>query len=341
MVDVKTYECNSCGGPIQFNPELQNLKCDYCGHTTDFDPGEVEIKTYSLEDGIEQCDTDWRQETRVVHCDSCGADTVLEGAQKAQLCPFCDSSHVTNISNDPGIKPELVIPFKLNDQEAKGYFQRWIKKKFFAQGNAKKSKRIDNLRGVYVPYWLFDVDTSTAYRGSRGIKHYHEEETTIQWRDVSGVYDHNFRDFPICGSTQVENLNLSEDRLIFDYQGLKAYDPGYLAGFVAERYERDFESSWQRAKKKMDSLISMGVRKQIGGDEQRIYEMNTGYSNPRYKHVLCPIWISVFKYKGKEYPFIVNGQTGETEGKYPLSIPKVAAVIAAGAAALGILYSLI
>ena len=342
-VKTDSYKCSSCGGTTCFDPDTQNLKCDFCSSITVFEPENIEIKSYFLEDGFEKCETDWEQDTRIMHCDSCGADTILEGSNTSQLCAFCDSPHVSDIENQPGIKPESVIPFKLSEDKAKQSFKKWIKGKFFAQSKAKESHRLKNLAGIYVPYWVFDTDTSTRYTGRRGtVVHTgtgKNKRTTVHWRNVSGTYNESFLDVTICGSGQIQKMGLA-DKMDYRFEELQGYNPVFLSGFIAEKYIRGIEDSWETCKRKLKGFISRGIKRQIGGHKQEITHMSTHYGNTRYKHVLCPIWASVYNYKGKDYPFIVNGQTGKITGKYPLSVPKIAGVAAAGIILLYILSRL-
>ncbi len=340
-VKTESYSCLSCGGAVQFDPDTQNLKCQFCKTITAFEHPVLEIKSYALAAGFAQCETDWEQELRVIHCNSCGAETVLEGSNTSQLCAFCDSPHISDLESQPGIKPESLIPFKLSAKRAKESFKKWIKGKFFAQTEAKKNHRIENLKGIYIPYWVFDTDTSTAYTGRRGVTvttgSGKDRRTTTHWTNVSGVYYENFRDINICGSDQIKKMGLAE-KLEYKFEELQGYNPIFLTGFVAEKYIKGVDDSWERCKNGIRELIKNGIKMQIGGDQQQITGMDTNHTNSNYRHVLCPAWTSVFKYKGKEYPFIVNGQTGKIEGKYPLSIPKIAGTIIF---ALVIIYMLV
>ncbi len=340
MTQTYSYECKGCGGPTQFDPESQNLKCEFCGTLTEFEKPNVDVEPHELEKGFEDCSTDWQQEMRVIHCDSCGAESVLESKVKAQECPFCDSPQVSNTETEAGIKPDYLIPFKVSEKNAKEGFKKWIKSKFFAQGSAKNPERVEHLKGVYVPFWLFDVDTTTNYKGRRGkvVRSRRNNKRRTRWYPVSGTYHKDLYNVSVCASTQVKDMNLSEKKIDYKYEELEGYDPAFLSGFVAERYEHDIESSWDKAKDKIKKILERGIKREIGGDKQRVDKMDTQYRDPKYKHVLCPMWISNFKHNGKSYPFIVNGQTGETEGKYPLSYPKVAGAVAAVA---GILYVLL
>ncbi len=326
VVKSESYSCGACGGTVHFDPDTQNLKCEYCSSITEFTPPEIEIEAYDLEAGLEQCNTDWKQESRVIHCDSCGAETVLEGRNTSQSCAFCDSPHVSDIDSQPGIKPESLIPFQLCEAKAKQSFKKWIKGKFFADTKAKSAHRMDNIKGVYVPYWVFDTDTTTSYKGKRGKRvrtgSGKNRRTSTRWTNVSGVYEKNFRNVNICGSDQIKKMGLSE-KMEYKFEELKGYSPVYLSGFVAEKYIRGVEDSWEICKNKIKKAIVSGIKRQIGGDRQQVTSMKTQYENTKYKHVLCPIFVSVYKYKDKEYPFIVNGQSGKIEGKYPLSVPKV------------------
>jgi hypothetical protein len=105
---------------------------------------------------------------------------------------------------------------------------------------------------------------------------------------------------------------------------LQPYAVEFLAGFRAEGYTVSLEDGFADARAKMDAVIRRDVRFDIGGDRQRIHSVDTTMSDLTFKHILLPVWLAAYKYRGKTYPFVVNGQTGRVQGERPWSWIKIA-----------------
>lgn len=350
------FPCPSCGGNMHFNPDTQALNCEYCGGTIDIDSSSEDIKEYDFEAGEELCSTDWGSKVRVIHCDNCGAETVLDSNNTAQHCAFCDSSHIVNIDEIPGIRPESLVPFKISSNNAKEKFSTWLKGKFFAPKELKSNHQIDHLTGVYIPYWTYDAKTNSLYKGEKGTYYYVNQTVWVtrngkrvaqtrrvrktRWQYTSGVYNALFDDELIHGSQRLDTL-LTGDLGSFDLRELVEYRPEYLSGFVAEKYTIGLKEGWSRAKEKIKSKVRQGVTRKIGGDEVRNLRINTSYDDITYKHILLPLWISAYTYKGKVYEFIINGQSGRVHGKSPVSVPKIIGVTLLSITAIMAIWGLI
>ena len=339
------FACPSCGGNMSFDADTQTLACPYCDNKIVIAGKEGDINEYDLESAVDEQAGDWGCEKRVIRCEGCGAQTVLDTAGVAQFCSFCGSSHIVKDEKSAGIAPESIIPFKISAKKAVECFSAWIKKRYFAPNALKTEHQTQRLTGVYIPCWTYDSDTYSTYTGEGGT-YYYETVTDwveengkrkavtrrvrkIRWWPASGTYSQYFDDVLINASKKIDETLMNKLEP-FDLGDLVQYKPEYLSGFLAERYTIGVKEGWEKAKDNIKGVIRNGVIEKINADEVRNLRINTSYQNVKYKHILIPVWISAYKYRNKLYQYMVNAQTGEVQGRAPVSPWKVAvAVIAA------------
>lgn len=353
--NTENFACPSCGGNMTFNPDEQCLCCSYCGNKIDIKADSNNMVEYDF-DSAEELEEDWGEDKRVFKCENCGAESIFDKDKTAQFCPFCGSSHIAQNDDKIGIKPTLLVPFKINKNNAEEKFKVWIKKRFFAPSDLKKSYKMDKVSGVYLPYWTYDADTFSNYTVRIGTYYYvtetrwvtengerkqvTEQVRKIRWRTEYGTYREFFDDVLCNASSNVES-GLVQSIEPYNLKELVDYKPAYLSGFLAERYSIGLKDGWNNAKTEIDSRIRRGIRSQVFGDEVRIQSVSTAFSNVTFKHILLPVWISAFDYKGKVYRFMVNGQTSEVDGESPVSALKVTLVVSIVIAFIAILYFVI
>jgi len=156
-----------------------------------------------------------------------------------------------------------------------------------------------------------------------------------RWYNVSGTVWESFNDVLVLASRSLPRKYTAKLEP-WDLGNLEVYQDEYLSGFRAESYQVGLDEGFERAREIMDEQIRVLIRRDIGGDEQRISSVNTQHDNVTFKHVLLPIWISAYRYNKQVYRFLVNGRTGELQGERPWSWIKIAltvmAVLAAGTA---------
>ncbi|MDD4494175.1 MAG: hypothetical protein PHV32_07485 [Eubacteriales bacterium] len=349
------FPCPGCGAIMTFKPDTQQLYCGYCSRSIDISK-EGSIREYDFFTAGETNEGNWGSEKRVMKCENCGAQTVLDIYIHAQKCAFCGSSHIVINNESAGIAPESLIPFQISEEQAKANFKKWIKKKFFVPGKAKKEYVMNKLNGVYVPFWTYDTDTFSSYMGEAGEYYYvtrHDwatvngkrqmvtrRERKIRWYPTSGVYTSYFDDVIVNASRNMDEKALS-DIYPFQLDRLVPYKPEYLSGFLAERYGIGLTEGWQKGRETVKNGIYKGIVRQIHADEVRNLQVNTQYRSITYKHILLPLWLSAFTYKEKLYRYMVNGQTGVVQGKAPVSGWKVAGLILSLLAAAAIVLSLL
>jgi DNA-directed RNA polymerase subunit RPC12/RpoP len=334
---VRQFPCTQCGAKVEFAPGTDSLVCPYCGNRTELPKSTDGIEERDFREGIDELARSAQvEEVQSVQCVSCAA-LVEPPSRSAEAfpCPYCGSSIVTTARSQRLIKPQAVLPFKITRDQATSAFKRWIKKLWFAPDALKKLARLqDRLQGLYAPYWTYDADTVSSYTGERGDnytrtrivtrngKRVTETYTEIRWRPAAGTVSRDFDDVLVVGSASLPR-DLAEELEPWDLGNLVTYSDEYLSGFIAERYQVDLSRGWLRAIERMEEVIRGDVRRDIGGDHQRIHTLNTTRSHITYKHVLLPMWICSYRYKSKIYRFLVNARTGEVQGQRPWSWVKI------------------
>ncbi|MFT7060545.1 MAG: putative RNA-binding Zn-ribbon protein involved in translation (DUF1610 family) [Pseudorhodobacter sp.] len=351
------WPCNSCGADLRFVPGQTELRCDHCGDvqaipevqssTRGLTMGELDLAR-GLRDDLPKAAM---EEPRTTPCPSCGALVEFQGAEHATECPFCATPVVVGTGTNRQIKTQALIPFALDERTARASMVKWLGKLWFApNGLVEYARKGRALSGIYVPYWTFDAATRSRYAGQRGTYYYETRTVTVRedgkskqrqervrktrWKSVSGWVGRAFDDVLVLASQSLPR-HYTEALEPWDLAAVKAFAPDYLAGFTAEGYTVGLSDGHERGQQIMASVIANDVKRDIGGDEQRIDRINTDYTDETFKHILLPVWMAAYKYNGKTYRFVVNGQTGKVRGERPWSIWKIAFAVILGAAIVG------
>ena len=339
----RQFPCTNCGANVVFAPGQLALKCPYC---------QAENVIAAAGEAIEELDfrTAMRElasreqsvNVLTVKCDACGAESTLQPNVTADRCAFCGSAIVARPATHQSLKPGSLLPFHVTDRRAMELFRQWIDARWFAPGDLRKYAEAGGLRGVYIPYWTYDCDTQTRYTGERGDDYWDTETYTTtengrtvtktrqvrktRWWPASGTVDNTFDDVLVLASHSLPR-KYTESLEPWDLTNLVPYGDEYLAGFVAESYQVGLEEGFEDAKQQMDEPIRARIRRDIGGDHQRIHSMNTRYDHITFKHLLLPLWISAYRYREKTFRFLVNARTGEVCGERPYSPWKIALLV--------------
>ena len=346
------FPCNNCGSDLRFDPGQNQLICDHCGNTEAIEVGlwhaeslkEVDFRSAVAGD-IPEAEI---EETRVVSCPNCGAQTEFNETVHAAECPFCATPVVTDTGLHRHIKPKGLLPFGLNERAARAKMTDWLGSLWFApnglQDYARKGRQ---LSGIYVPYWTFDADTKSQYSGQRGT-HYYETRTVTRkgkteqvmvqktrWHGVQGRVARFFDDVLVLGSQSLPK-KYTDALEPWDLSAMEPYQPQYLAGFRAEGYQVELADAFKEARVHMDAIIRRDVKHDIGGDEQRVGSVDTAIGTLTFKHVLLPVWMATYKYRGRTFRFVVNGRTGRVQGERPYSKIKIAIAVICGLIVAGI-----
>ena len=341
------FPCEQCGALQSYAPGTRELTCPYCSHITAIPEAPEPIRELPLREALATLGAaPPAGQQAVVQCRNCAAEFSFDANVHAGACPFCGTPIVTGTGEERHIKPASLLPFKIDEAAARDAFRRWLRKLWFAPRLVDQYIRdASTLTGVYVPYWTYDAMTDSSYTGERGDAYYvtvpytttvngkrvtrQRRERRIRWSPASGRVSRFFDDV-LVGASESLPRQITDRLAPWDLEALVPYDERYLSGFRSEVYQVGLDQGFQRATQIIDAAIREDVCRDIGGDAQRIHNVQTAYSRQTFKHVLLPVWSAAFRYREKIYRFVVNGRTGKVQGERPFSPWKIAGAVIAG-----------
>ncbi len=340
----RAFPCEGCGNRMVYSPEDGTLLCSYCKAKKAIEAPLVEAPEY-LYDPEAECASapPWDGEgDATLVCPSCGAETVSDADDMTVTCAFCGHHYVTEPHPSlPILRPETMIPHKLSRAAANEKFSAWVKRRYFAPRAFRRMRHTPDMQGVYLPFFTFDSDLLTSYSGQGGRrrtvtytvtvngKRQTRTKTVIDWYPVSGSRREFFDDTPFCASRSVDEKTLKKLGP-FSMKMLNVYDPAYLAGFFAERYTVGLSDGFATTRPAIEARMQRSIESALGYDTYRFMKYDHSHERVTFKHILLPVWLSSYRFAGKVYRFMVNGETGRVAGKAPLSILKVLAAVLVG-----------
>ena len=331
MAALQQYKCPCCDGAIEFDSSLQKMKCPYCDT-------EFEMETLiSYDDELKNAKGDnmswdtaagseWQEgETehlRVYVCQSCGGEIVGDETLAATACPFCDNPVVMMGQFKGDLKPDYVIPFRLDKKAAIAALKKHYGGKRLLPKVFSKENHIEEVKGIYVPVWLFDTDAKAniRYKATRvrtwsDSKFYYTETSFFS---VTRGGSLGFQNVPVDGSTKMDDA-LMESIEPFDFSKAVDFQTAYLAGYLADKYDVDSEQSIERANERIKTSTEKAFAQTVTGYATVTpMSSNISFENGTAKYALCPVWLLNTKWKDQKYTFAMNGQTGKLVGDLPL-----------------------
>ena len=334
MSDINEYKCPSCGGAIEFDSHSQKMKCPYCD--TEFDLETLKKYDEQLSKEAEQKDdiSDWQTDPgkqwqegetdgmNVYTCKSCGGEIVSDENTGATSCPYCGNPVILTERFRGALRPDMVIPFKLDKKAAKEAYYKHIKGRPLLPKVFRRENHIDEIKGIYVPFWLFDADVAAdaRYKATKvrtwSDSDYDYTETSYYSVDRSG--NMSFVSVPVDGSSRMSD-DLMESIEPYKVADAVEFQTAYLSGYLADKYDVDAQQSTDRARERMKESAQDVLRDTVKGYASVIPEnTNVRLSGGDAKYALYPVWILNTTWRGKKYIFAMNGQTGRMTGDLPV-----------------------
>lgn len=358
-MELRQFPCKECGADLKFAPGTNALQCPYCGTVNEIETDEVALAVAVEELDFREHLTHLRSspetyEVLTVRCTNCGAQSTFDEHITSDLCPFCGAALVHEEASTRLIKPQALLPFKIDEKTAQEQYKKWLHSLWFAPNKLKEfARREGSVNGMYIPHWTYDADTTTRYRGQRGEHYYVTESYTAmengkavqrtrqvrrtRWYPASGTVRNTFDDVLVVASDSLPRKYMMKLEP-WDLEAVAPYTDAYLSGFRTESYTVDLEQGFDLAAQRMEPIIKETIRRDIGGDEQRILSKNTDYRNVTFKHLLLPVWISAYRYQDKAYRFMVNARSGEVTGERPWSWVKITFAVLLALIIIGTIY---
>ncbi len=331
MSTLLQYKCPCCGGRIEFDSSIQKMKCPFCD--TEFDVAALQSNDEVLNqnpvddihwntDSAQQWAPGETEGMRVYTCKSCGGEIVTDQTTAASSCPYCDNPIVMTGQFTGDLKPDYVIPFKLNKEAAKAGLLKHLMGKRLLPKVFKDQNHIDEIKGVYVPFWLFDAQSNghVQYRAENvrcwtsGDYEYIETTRYAVHRGGSVCFER----IPVDGSTKMDD-DLMESIEPYDFRDAVDFQTAYLSGYLADKYDVNVENSIPRINERVKKSTEQAFESTVNGYTSVTPEFSSiSVANGVVKYALYPVWILNTTYNGKKYTFAMNGQTGKFVGDLPM-----------------------
>ena len=342
---LEKHECPACGAQAEWDPASQKLRCPFCGTESPyhFDRDQGKVVELDLAKALRELPDDergWQTERRSVQCQACRAVMVFDPARVGQNCEFCGSPALVDYQElRAPIRPQGLLPFRIDVSRVRDDIRRWWKTRWFAPGRLAIAALVDTIKSLYIPYWTFDAKVHCPWTAEAGHYYYvsvpgrdskgrpiMRQERRVRWEPAAGVVDTAFDDEAVPG-TQGLPIDLLKTIEPFPTQEVVKYDTAFLSGHVVEHYQMVLFDAAQRSLDQMHAKLIAMCSQQVPGDTQRNLQIAPEYSDRTFKHVLVPVWLLTYDYRAKPYQVIVNGYTGAIAGRRPYSRWKIAFAI--------------
>lgn len=349
-VYVREYKCPACGADLHYDGHSDSMSCASCGNTF---PVESVIAYSSALEGMKDSEIeDWAysqtnpelQGMKAYSCPSCGGEIVCEETTAATECPYCGNAAVIPKEVSGVYAPDGIIPFAKTKKDAVEALKKFYKGKTLLPKRFLSENRVQNIQGVYVPFWLFDcdADANIVYNATK----------TRTWTSGDTEYtktDHykiirsgmiGFHKIPVDGSSKMDDTFM-ESVEPFEYSGMREFKDMYMSGYLANRYDVEPEDCLPRVNARIRNSATEALRRTVNGySSVTPMRSNIDITNSAIKYVLMPIWILSTTWNGNVYTFMMNGQTGEVVGTLPQDKGKTVLIwsaITVGSMILGLL----
>lgn len=325
----KDSSCPNCGATLVYQPENRALFCDSCGTIKDIEKCKCPEKI-SFEEKAKASMTaeykNWVNDNKIIKCNSCGANIILNNLEYSKTCPYCDSAFVVESDRIPTLSPQGIIPFTFSKTQASELYRKGMKKKWFLPNAFKKEPPVDNIKGIYVPSFSFDAKSYSSYSGvleevETRIVNGRTESYTRTFR-ISGNKDLFHKDVMIETSSLITQKQFDELKP-FNTSKLVKFQEGYIMGFSVEHFDQGVDACKKIADEIMHEQIRSAILSRYSYTSVRSLDIKTEFKDIKYGYYIMPIYKNEYTYKSKKYITYMNGESGKVGGGVPKSPVKI------------------
>ena len=354
---ISNYKCPACTGPLRYDGKSGRLQCDYCGSS--FSVQEIEALYKEKDEAAAQAQSaadsvsaegEWtasgsnwakEQHLRAYNCPSCGAELICDETTAATSCPYCGNPSIVPGQLSDMLRPDYIIPFKLDKEEAKAALKKYYGGKKLLPKAFSSNNHIEEIKGVYVPFWLFDgtAEADLQFQGTRVTTVTQGDAiiTTTDYYRVQRAGTVSFEKIPVDASSKMPDAHMDAIEP-FDYSELRPFSNAYLPGFMADKYDLEPQACYERADERAANTAADLVAQTVSGYSSLIPQgRQIRIRRGRASYALLPVWMLSTRWNGKSYLFAMNGQTGKLIGDLPVAGSRAFgwfAGVSAGVAAL-------
>ena len=319
MAKTTHYLCPACGGTLEFDSKTQKMKCPFCD--TEVDIADLEDKHSSTKDATSYTEEDSQDNLAYYICESCGGQIAVPKETGATSCPFCGNSQVLPAQFEGDLKPDAIIPFKLDKKDCKAQYLKHLEGKHFLPKIFRSTNHIDELKGVYVPFWLYN---SKLYADLAFDCERIEEKEDSRYKYITHYYYDvyrkgtlKFKDVPADAASAIAD-DLMDSIEPYDLAESSDYNDAYLSGFYASRYDITDKEAFPRVETRMHNSIVDEMENSIKGfDNITLRGSAFDFKKVEARHVLFPVYLLNTTWQNQRFTFAMNGQTGKFVGNLP------------------------
>lgn len=333
MTQTSTLQCGACGAPAEFSPLDQAIACPFCRAKRPIatQPAVQQQPVETIPDAMAVRQTAMRTAT----CSNCGASAEVAPTTAAMQCAFCTHPLSLAATTETRLPASNVVPFRVDKNGAAAAFQKWLAGLWFRPNDLKTAARLDHIRGVYIPSWIFSASAWSQWQAEAGY-HYYVDEVQIvngqkqvnkvqktRWEHARGQHQQHYTDLFVSASK-----GLSKEELValepFDlHSSMVAFEDDFLAGFEAECLATTARNAWVSGDERVRGKERDACRSLVPGDTQRNLQVQTQLGNIAGVSALVPVYIAAYIYNSAVFRLVVNGQSAKVIGKAPWSWVKI------------------
>lgn len=364
-------KCPKCDGALEYNPAYDKMECPYCGsaftthevmahqrlqdNAVKMQPASAnneagngwEANPYAQQtenangavpqNGAQNTGTIGQNtmECNIYTCTACGAELAVNGVEASTFCAYCGQPTIVFSRVSQELMPKWVLPFRIQKDQAVNGIREKLNKGIFVPREIKNFE-VEKVRGIYVPYFLFDVYyydwqrlRGTVGSGKHKRTKYFVREAECDFRRIT------------CDASKQLNDESSQRLEPFDLRCIKPFEPGYLSGFYSDRYDLDDKQLTGVAVGRTKMMFDKEVAKSVNASDVRIVENNPKFQIKNAEYALLPAWFLTFRYKNEPYTMLVNGQTGKVVGAVPFDKAKLVSMFVVLAVISSIIFTIL
>ncbi len=335
--------CPNCAGTMQFDPTIGKMKCIFCDSVFSQEEAEQFFAQQNEEEEIKESGADWGEDAdgmRAYSCSTCGAEILCDQNTAATRCPYCDNTTVIEAQLSGAVKPDVVIPFAFTKEQAMEKYKGYYEKRKLIPKDFLSGSRVEEIQGVYVPFWLYDgsVSIDAEFEAADVTDNGTEIIRKIYKADRRGNIA--FENVPADASKRMPD-DIMDSVEPFDFGQLKPFSMTYMPGFLAERFDVEGDDDLERAEKRVTNSAKQKTRATVRHDEVTETRGDYKVNYTKKKYALLPIWYLTTSWNGKQWNFAMNGQTGNFTGDLPVDGTKLGILTGGSALAAAVLLYLI
>ena len=322
--------CPNCGGTLEFDPGQGKMKCIYCDSVFSQEEAEAFFNQQEAEGSAKESGEGWGEDAdnmRAYSCSTCGAEIICDENTGATKCPYCDNTTIIETQFAGAVKPDFVIPFAFDKNQAMQNYKSYYEKRKLLPKDFLSGNKVEEIQGVYVPFWLYDGSCSIDAEFEAADKTETDTEIIRKIYKADRRGNIGFTNVPADASKRMPD-DIMDSVEPFQFDQMKPFSMMYLPGFLAERFDVEGDDDLERAEKRVINTAKQKTKETVKHNEVTEKRGDYKVNYTKKKYAMLPVWYLTTSWNGKQWNFAMNGQTGKFTGDLPIDYTKLGIITA-------------